>query len=538
MALALSFSEGESDAFGSKTERPSEYSLISSFRPDSLTSSRDSVSRSTQSASFGCSTDQTLDHDDTIDHHTTVPEFDHHSPQSRRPSFAESFPSSPPPEFAMSTHNAPSPALVSEGQHQIDTEPTIQAQAPSWLRLNKLLQKVFEKQDGVLDNRIAAREQRVGLRHQREALSDLRAELIKQLHTLFAQRGQESVSPIIGLFEQYQYKEDLYQASEDNYHQFEDDLNTKEYRLEKAERKLTEVSGRINTGSAEPTLLAGIEDDHLSDSETSFASIVTPEHPLVSDYLSKIGTARMLRERLWDMHDEQQLILERGTSRERVGLDLDADSLDFLSQFPALEQQTLDKLATVEQEAWKLKELCVAQGLLDQSEPSVTDGTEITLEPIGSLTRDPLSVLWQKETPSFFEGAMELHESVNTTVYINKWLLHQLCNSTIEIRRLQSTPELRALEVDDETFHKLVLDWWSKDDAAEIPVVRPHFEHEASVSPLAYNTPSNQSNWENNKALRNNPGRKRPRSINSEPYRRSARGPGPFHFRHNTHFSV
>jgi len=100
---------------------------------------------------------------------------------------------------------------------------------------------------------------------------------------------------------------------------------------------------------------------------------------------------------------------------------------------------------------------------------------------------DDLVTLWRESVPSFFEDTTSSQDAISITGYINKWLLHQLCQSSFEIHRLRSAPELEKLHLDELSFRDLVLDWWSKDAAAVKPVVRRHSGDYDSILPEVNN---------------------------------------------------
>jgi len=123
----------------------------------------------------------------------------------------------------------------------------------------------------------------------------------------------------------------------------------------------------------------------------------------------------------------------------------------------------------VEENVKLLKTQCENEGLLERTDDLTRDFDfeELLLEPTAMQSEDILLTLWSKRSPAFFEeNPTGSQDAISTTGYINKWLLHQLCQSSFEIHRLRSAPELENLQIDDQSFRDLVLDWWSKDAAA------------------------------------------------------------------------
>jgi hypothetical protein len=375
-------------------------------------------------------------------------------------------------------HEQTLPSPITEAVKQDSGPRDHQLPSRYWHLVKNHVQRICKLQEDVLGTRIMARQHRVSLKHQREEVADIGAELKKKLNA--AEIFSVNNGSLLALLEQYQQARDIYQALEDNYHQFEDDLDQKEYELQKAEEKLQDICKQIGNHEFSPDSPDGVSDvgDDSSNSGPSTRSELIKYSPLEDKYLACLEEVHLLKERLWRLRDKQTNLIERQTSREQSGLSLDSESQAFLSQFEDYEKQICEELTMAQTDVKLLKMKCERQGLLKPTDDSIqgSDSEEGLLEPSAMQSINLLTKLWYEGIPSFFEDTTPSQDTISITGYINKWLLHQLCQSSFEIHRLRSAPELEKLPVDDQSFRDLVLHWWTKDAAAVKPVLRGHSE--------------------------------------------------------------
>ena len=230
-----------------------------------------------------------------------------------------------------------------------------------------------------------------------------------------------------------------------------------------------------------PDEMDATDDD--SDQAASTVSGFTEYHPTMAEYLSRLGDADLLKERLWNLRAERASVVEEQISRQQIGLTLDPDSQEFLDNFVETEKHISEEIAAAEEDIRLLKMECESQGLLEPTDelPHDIDSKETLLEQPVVYTEDPLLLLWRDKCPAFFvNDSTHSQDAISITEYINTWLLHQLCQSSFEIHRLRSAPELEHLHVDNQRFRDLVLDLWLQDEAATGAVDRPHTEERCS----------------------------------------------------------
>jgi len=123
--------------------------------------------------------------------------------------------------------------------------------------------------------------------------------------------------------------------------------------------------------------------------------------------------------------------------------------------------------------------------------PHNVDFEEALLEGPVAYPDDRLLSLWGDMSLCFFEEhTTQSQETISTTGYIIKRLLHKLCRSSFEIHCLRSAPELAELRVDELGFHYLVVRCWSIGEAAAEPTRQSRLEESCgSMPPLANDEP-------------------------------------------------
>lgn len=152
------------------------------------------------------------------------------------------------------------------------------------------------------------------------------------------------------------------QAIRDQYGPEENDLGYMEERLRDEETKLTRV---------ETILMNHLQNNIEIDIQYSDASSVTsseqnePRDDPYEDYLTRLGNADLLRERLGDLDYERGRLLMEQQRRHEIGMDLESDDLDYLDDYPLNAAETRRELAEVEADVTRLQLLCIERHLID-----------------------------------------------------------------------------------------------------------------------------------------------------------------------------
>lgn len=377
-------------------------------------------------------------------------------------SFCEEDPiTAPPPSFVTSMFFTPRGDVESQTQtHKI--KPT---------RLKARLDSLAKLQSYVSMKRSQLRELRVELGFKREDEVEMRAAFMKKINLFFVQGGQDAQSTLVQDYERLQSLTEEYLELERSYHTAEDELGGQEYELVLA---MEETSGLLERASA------GIEDDADHDmeyfqEENSMHSteIQPPMAPSMVEYLQRLSDIEILQERLCDLDTEFFEISEKQETRKRFNISLDDDSLSFLSTYQENRARVQKELEDALRDTHRLRATCQDQGLIPHDLPDTTDDPGLDDFLQGEEHQpDPLKLTVAEDPTPFFEP----HTTASSTkfdrsIFVNKWILHQLRHSSFQIARLKSFPELRALEdsgYDEVMISRLALDSWFMDDAVVV----------------------------------------------------------------------
>jgi hypothetical protein len=336
--------------------------------------------------------------------------------------------------------------------------------------LHVAISKVIKKQNEVSAKRAQARQFRMALRNKRDEEGDLRADLLKSLNVATALGFSENAHSILNIAEQFRNSSDSYLGLEYDYHQLEDRLEQDDVVLEKMEQRLLSFLDRFGPQRGwkvhdEGEFQSLGEDD---DSSLTSNSEYNKYPPLLFQYLSRVGDARILHERLLDLECELSEISDNKETLSRLGIALDEDSHVFLSSYGEKRSVLQRELNDIQQDVGRLKAECEANGLLSSRslQDSRTARFYETLQEGLPKKNDPLWASELDDTCPFFE--QDMSQRLSRPRFIDKWILHQLRHSSIEIFRLKSILQLVKLwniNWDETSISRWVLKLWFKDDA-------------------------------------------------------------------------
>jgi hypothetical protein len=276
----------------------------------------------------------------------------------------------------------------------------------------------------------------MALRYKRDDEGDMRAELLKSLNIFSIQGALDDRQSIFNIIERIQALMDLYLTLETEYHQFEDQLDHDEFELSKTEQKLSSLLNSFVTseGHTSERVLGLQEFKALS----STVSDETYYPLLISEYLSRVGDTQILKERLAELDLERSRIAEEQRLRSQFGIALDEESYAFLSTYDNSKSETEAELAETERDVACLYAKCQEEGLLgsDDAINHVTKSPTLDLDDLAfSLQNsDPLRASELDNRSPFFE--QNISKEIDTTRFINKWILHGLRQSAMEVKLL------------------------------------------------------------------------------------------------------
>lgn len=419
-------------------------------------------------------------------------------------------------DIADGIEDLPSTPSITHGQYEQQTptaperavnHPNGSAHLQHTAKLKQALDTAIDQHIDASAKRLAVRELRQGLKYKREEEGAVRATLMKKLNALSTQNG--SSAPLLAEFEQLQSVTNAYLDLERNYNRAEDELGAQEYALLKTMNKLSDLLRQTPTPAvfeaSEPATEPG---DYGSDDTLTTVSGVQPVPPSVAAYLSRVGDMHILEERLAELHSEWRDIADKQALRERVGLPISDEFLGFLRGYDEEQRQIKKELNEVRVDLNRLRNICNNEGVvMDEYAKDIDvfhDCYDFRPDEFAHQPEDPLKISDTEHLYSFSEpGSGKL----DRTTFINKWILQQLRQSTVEIKRFKSRPELQdlgRLGWDDANISRLALTMWFTDDmsAPSLPATVSgggHIEKNedgADLSNEAAQEPDSESLWD------------------------------------------
>ncbi|KAI9837779.1 MAG: hypothetical protein M1819_006713 [Sarea resinae] len=344
--------------------------------------------------------------------------------------------------------------------------------APKNIRLEKfemLRDRLRGRRMDAIGTRLKAHEMRNALRRKREIASDADAKLMKALNSHFATKLPDDSSALYTLFEDCRQARESYNPLEIEYNQLEDRLDLEEYDVVQEENRFYDKYGGIySNGSSN---FADHEDygGSIVSESTASTEPALDYPPILIQYLSRLGDADMIKERLDDLLHEQAECLEVESVRRRFGASPSSANKQFLQEFNEMHTKVLAEMEAVRSDVRQLEQEALKQGVLTVTEHfhDESDSEQLTLESTASGTRmDPL--LLAEDEKGVFDTLIEhdTNDPISTRKRINLWLLHVMRSSQLEIDRYRANKHLGDTSLDDETWTRMVLETWSEDDDA------------------------------------------------------------------------
>ncbi|KOS43907.1 hypothetical protein ACN38_g5194 [Penicillium nordicum] len=346
-------------------------------------------------------------------------------------------------------------------------------------KVGELIVQVLNAHEDVLAKRYQIREMRHMLRQKRDEEDDVRLVLQSKLNLITAENVHEDVAAINHTINDLQVATASYFVLENEYHRQEDELAQLEYHYNGHLERLQTIF-KYQRG-----LLAQLE-PITSDTESSSAEFSSDDGeetlPQAADYFSMVDEARILMERLSELETEYLFLVDQRELRERVGIPLDRAALNFLLSY----QDERTKIET---------ELALARHKVDSHPEHTNRSVQITEEednkdeeeeeeeevmqhfmpekPEDQTYNDPLHSSEFEDSSPFFASAHS--QAVNKGSFVNRWLLHRLRHSRVEIMRFKSTPELVDLGSKgwgSDNISQMAMMLWFQEGAASVEHIR------------------------------------------------------------------
>lgn len=292
------------------------------------------------------------------------------------------------------------------------------------------------------------------------------------------------------------------QDAQDEYGPLEDDCNQLEAHLSSREFRLTQLEDLFYSQSKRKEYQAPEQD--TQDKQYTRGIVPDPEvraeqhddviqditdlqfHPLVAQYLSKLGDLDLAQESLDDCVEQKEALEAEKDSRLRSGLALDPDDQTWLDNSHQEYGILLSKISSLEAEVEAMKRECHKRGLVDE----YGDPTTFREQEEGAFKSEEVLpgnhasgyVKYPLLLPHPGTDQDELRDynprpderSDLTTNRINSWILSQLRTSALDVNLLASIFECSIGKTNDEWQFSVLLFWYEDDTAKDNGGLKVH----------------------------------------------------------------
>ncbi|ESZ94920.1 hypothetical protein SBOR_4712 [Sclerotinia borealis F-4128] len=278
---------------------------------------------------------------------------------------------------------------------------------------------------------------------------------------------------------------DEYGPMEDECNDLENQLSSEEFQLTKREHQF--YSRWHFPSEPEVHTTNPYSEDHVYFPYAGFDIEETkkPYHPLVANYLSKLGDLDLLKEDIQDVTDEKMGLEQQKETREAYNLTLDSESQSWLDKFDEMISAIFEDLHRTKAEVAVLREECDAHGLLDpDGEPKDLQNLvqfqfqhEEDLNANGNISeyvKFPLLLPF----PCSMGNKNEIHDRCSnpdqssdaSNGRVNEWMLRILRSSPLHVRLLAACHStFREVTDGDRGWQLQVLARWYMDETNKRP---------------------------------------------------------------------
>ncbi|MCJ1465143.1 hypothetical protein MMC07_003759 [Pseudocyphellaria aurata] len=320
----------------------------------------------------------------------------------------------------------------------------------------------------VTRSRLELRELRVGQRQRQIKIRHLQAQFWRGLQNQRINDSSLDENTSQLLYDDIQRALDELGPEEANYDEKEDDLDALEYKLGKLEDRFYDTDADFAGSKAGFDSSSSCSSPRRSPSSTPTRSV--GETSWKYRYLSRVGDANIVRERLENLCIERSQYIRLEQDRAAMGLDYYPPNVEFLDTFEEVYATNALELREIEED--------LERQWLQNESPS-TPPTSANLSKTIDLDQVSTSLtdeharrkIWcQPHTPRRkSDGDLKAvpEEKMTVRQRINKWILESLQVSRIEKVRLKAM--LHDPNLSEDSWWSLVRDYWQRDQAAVSP---------------------------------------------------------------------
>ncbi|KAL8834491.1 MAG: hypothetical protein Q9170_003726 [Blastenia crenularia] len=366
-------------------------------------------------------------------------------------------------------HHGSSYYKPSHGEEHRQSQRTAGPYTPKSLR-----EEISRIREQVIMHRLDLRERRVDMRQQHRSVRNLEARILRHWQTDVDSVNQDVIrhlhDELCTALEQLGPMEEDYDEKEDGLDTLEFDLEVKEKRFYRHHsRSGSEASSEFpstrRTSMSDLSEVMGRHPEHHQDFQS-------PQY----QYYSRVGDAKIVRERLIELEAQKIQCLDIEREREALSIPLYQENIDFLSNYDSEYAEHLHELEKIEND---IHSLGIQAGLLGVKDTIDTAPTHA----VGEVLRTYSAI--RRRSPATEPGKpMRFHPTIeepprrrsegdvwdipndprSTRERISQWILERLQNSKLEKARHRAI--LNDPKLGEDIWWNLVLEFWQMDRAA------------------------------------------------------------------------
>lgn len=331
----------------------------------------------------------------------------------------------------------------------------------------------------VTRSRLELRELRVELKQRQFKIRQTQAQFWRGLQNQWNDSRTFDQTTMQQLYDDIQRDLDELGPEEANYDEKEDDLDVLEYKLGKLEDRFYDADADMAENKAGLASSSSSNSSRRSESNTPIQ--VEDEASLSYRYLSRLGDANIVRERLEDLSVEKSEYVDLQRHRAAMGLGLYRPNIEFLDTYEEVYAKNLFDLREIEEDLERLQNesrltpSATAKAFETIDVPQ--ESTSFTQEHNASKTLSHRDTSRRKSDGELLTAP---HDTLTARQRVNQWILESLDMSAFE--RAKYRAMLHNPNLDHRTWWSLVLKYWQQDQAAVSPPLSPSRRHGSKSS--------------------------------------------------------
>ncbi|KAI4143738.1 MAG: hypothetical protein LQ341_002827 [Variospora aurantia] len=340
----------------------------------------------------------------------------------------------------------------------------------------KLREEITQIREHVITSRLDLREQRAEMRQQHGLVRVLERQFLRCLQHGEAVNDHDAMGR---LHTELCAALDQLGPMEEDYDEKEDKLDTLEFDLEAKERRFyrqyaqSDASGSLESPSTQRSSIS-MPPQEVEVSLAHRPDFLSPQY----QYYSRVGDAKIVRERLMELEAQRDHFLEIERDRDALSIPLYQENIDFLANYDSAYAEHVEELEKIDNDIYNLG---LQAGFFKPNDVTFTAATPApAIEDFSdfSAERQPRSPFTDPEqtrrssspTPESPRRKSEADvqkmpkDQQSSRERINQWILERLKNTRLEKARHRAI--LNDPELAPEVWWSLVLEFWQQDRAA------------------------------------------------------------------------